>query len=71
MKLLVIGATQGIGRNLVEQALDREHAVTAWLRNPRRLSINQRALTTHTVSVRSAYHLKLSGGCASSGFMDY
>ena len=31
MKLLVIGAKRGIGRNLVEQALDQEHEVAAIL----------------------------------------
>ena len=45
MKLLIIGATRGIGRNLVEQALDQEHAVTALVRNPRRLSISHEKLT--------------------------
>jgi putative NADH-flavin reductase len=44
MKLLVIGATRGIGRNLVEQALDQEHEVTALVRNPRRLSISHEKL---------------------------
>lgn len=29
-----------------------------------KVSVDKRALTTHTVSVRSAYHLKLTGGRA-------
>ncbi len=45
MKLLVIGATRGIGRNLVEQALDREHEVAALVRNPQRLNIGHKMLT--------------------------
>ncbi len=45
MKLLVIGATRGIGRNLVEQTLDREHEVAALVRNPQRLNIGHKMLT--------------------------
>ena len=45
MKILVIGATRGIGRNLVEQALDQDHEVAALVRNPRRLNISHKMLT--------------------------
>lgn len=45
MKLLVIGATRGIGRNLIEQAIDRKYAVTALVRNPGRLNIRHERLT--------------------------
>ena len=34
MNLLIIGATGGTGRSLVEQALAQGHAVTAFVRNP-------------------------------------
>lgn len=37
MKLLVIGATRGIGRCLVEQALDEGHSVRALVRDPGRM----------------------------------
>ena len=37
MRLLIVGATGGTGRALVEQALERGHAVTALVRNPSRL----------------------------------
>jgi putative NADH-flavin reductase len=37
MKLVVIGATRGIGRCLVELALEEGHDVTALVRNPDRL----------------------------------
>jgi len=37
MKLVVIGATRGIGRCLVELALEKRHEVTALVRNPDRL----------------------------------
>jgi uncharacterized protein YbjT (DUF2867 family) len=37
MKLLVIGATRGIGRNLFEQALDEGHSVRVLVRDAERL----------------------------------
>lgn len=40
MKLLVIGATRGIGRRLVEMALDEGHKVTALVRDPGRLPLS-------------------------------
>lgn len=39
MKLLVIGGSNGIGRKVVEQALDQDHTVTVFSRNPTRLGI--------------------------------
>lgn len=44
MKLLIVGATRGIGRQLVEQALASGHAVTALAREPRRLSLQHERL---------------------------
>lgn len=38
MKILIIGATRGIGLRLVEQALAQEHRVTALVRDPKRLT---------------------------------
>jgi putative NADH-flavin reductase len=38
MKLLVIGATRGIGIRLVELALEENHRVTALVRNPEKLT---------------------------------
>jgi len=34
MKLLVLGATGGIGREILRQGLDRGHAITAFVRSP-------------------------------------
>lgn len=38
MQLLVLGATGGIGVEIVRQAIDRGHSVTAMVRTPQRLS---------------------------------
>jgi putative NADH-flavin reductase len=40
LKLKIIGATRGIGRNLFEQALDKGHAVTALVRDPQGLALS-------------------------------
>ncbi len=45
MKLLVIGATRGIGRNLLEQALEKGHEVMALLRSSSRLNFHHQRLT--------------------------
>ena len=37
MRVLVIGATGGTGREIVRQGLDRGHEITAFVRKPRRL----------------------------------
>ena len=39
LRVLIIGATGGTGRQLVQQALDLGHQVTALVRNPARLKI--------------------------------
>jgi putative NADH-flavin reductase len=39
MKLLIFGATGSIGDQLVKQALDRGHTVTAFIRDPSKLDI--------------------------------
>ncbi len=38
-RLLIVGATGGTGRQLIAQALERGHAVTALVRNPSRLQL--------------------------------
>lgn len=45
MKLLIIGATGGTGRELVEQALAQGHDVTAFVRNPSKIEIKNERLT--------------------------
>src|SRR2546428_11658129 len=45
MLLLIIGATGGTGRELVKQALERGHQVTAFVRTPARLRLAYERLT--------------------------
>ena len=45
MKLIVFGSTGGIGRNIVQQALDEGHEVTAIARTPSKLGIEHSNLT--------------------------
>jgi putative NADH-flavin reductase len=44
MNILIVGATRGIGRQLLEQALSSGHAVTAMVRNLRRLATQHERL---------------------------
>lgn len=44
MKLLIFGASGGTGLELVQQALDQGHTVTAFVRNPRKLPIQHNRL---------------------------
>jgi putative NADH-flavin reductase len=45
MKLIIFGSTGSIGRQLVVQALEQEHTVTAFARNPAKLEIKHANLT--------------------------
>jgi putative NADH-flavin reductase len=45
MRLLVVGATGGTGRELVDQAVERGHRVTALVRNPRQLGAPREGVT--------------------------
>lgn len=51
MQLLVVGATGGTGKQLVEQALVRGHYVMAFVRDPAKLSIQHPNLTLLTGDV--------------------
>lgn len=48
MKILVFGATGPTGRQVVTQALSRGHSVTAFVRNPQALSIDDKRLRVVT-----------------------
>jgi putative NADH-flavin reductase len=45
MRLFILGATGGIGRELVDQALERRHRVTAFVRSPQKLGSPREGLT--------------------------
>ena len=45
MNLTVFGATGGVGRQVVTHALDASHHVTAYVRNPSKLTVAHRNLT--------------------------
>lgn len=44
MKILIIGATGGTGKAIVKHALDQGHAVTAFVRNPAKMTITHEEL---------------------------
>ena len=44
MNILIVGATRGIGRQLLEQALTSGHTLTALVRNPQKLSLQHERL---------------------------
>jgi uncharacterized protein YbjT (DUF2867 family) len=43
MNLTVFGATGGVGREVVTQALDAGHHLTAYVRNPAKLTVTHAA----------------------------
>ena len=46
LHLFILGATGGIGREIVDQALERNHRVTAFVRSPQKLGPPRNGLTT-------------------------
>jgi putative NADH-flavin reductase len=54
MRLFVLGATGGIGRQLVDQSLQRRHHVTAFVRSPQNLGTPRNGLTVIQGDVRDA-----------------
>lgn len=53
MRLFILGATGGIGRQLVDQALERHHQVTAFVRSPEKLGARRDGLTVIQGDVRN------------------
>jgi putative NADH-flavin reductase len=54
MRVLVVGSTGGTGRQLVAQALERGHDVTALARNPQKISIVHDRLRVHRGDILKA-----------------
>jgi putative NADH-flavin reductase len=54
MRLFILGATGGIGRQLLDQALERHHRVTAFVRSPQKLGARRDRLTVIQGNVRDA-----------------
>ena len=53
MHLFVLGATGGIGQEVVNQALERHHRVTAFVRSPQKLNAARDGLTVIQGDVRN------------------
>jgi putative NADH-flavin reductase len=60
MNILIVGATRGIGRQLLEQALMSGHAVTAMARNPQRLATQQERLRVIKGDIRDSDSVALA-----------
>jgi putative NADH-flavin reductase len=58
MRLFILGATGGIGRALTNQAIDRGHAVTAFVRSPEKLGAPRDGVTVRKGDPRSADELR-------------
>jgi putative NADH-flavin reductase len=66
MRLTVFGATGGVGREVVGQALNAGHHVTAYARNPAKLTVNHPnlAVLTGELTDRDAIQRAVSGADA-------
>ena len=60
MKILIVGATRGIGRQVLEQALAAGHAVTALVRDPGRLDAQHERLKVVKVDILNAASVALA-----------
>jgi putative NADH-flavin reductase len=62
MKLIIFGATGGTGRLLVEQAIAQGHQVTAFVRNPSKITLKYPGLKVSTGDVMDASAVNLAVG---------
>jgi putative NADH-flavin reductase len=60
MRLFILGATGGTGRQLIGQALARGHQVTAFVRSPEKLGARQQGLSVQQGDPRDAAALNLA-----------
>src|SRR5450755_755171 len=58
LRLFVLGATGGVGRSLFDQAIDRGHQITAFVRSPEKLGEPRHGLTVRGGDPRSAAELE-------------
>ncbi len=58
MKLLLLGATGGIGRALIDQAIERGHTVTAFVRSPEKLGAARERLIPYKGDPHSVEELR-------------
>jgi putative NADH-flavin reductase len=58
MRLFILGATGGIGRALIRQAIERGHTATAFVRSPEKLGAPPRGLTVRKGDPRSLGELR-------------
>ena len=61
MKLLVLGATGGTGFEIVRQAIERGHSVTAFVRSPERLKSFGDRITVRRGNLLNAAELESAG----------
>src|SRR2546429_5285659 len=58
MRLFILGATGGTGRALIDQALERGHRVTAFVRSPQKLGSPREGVTVLQGDPRSVDELR-------------
>ncbi len=58
MKLIIFGASRGIGRSLTELAIAQNHQVTAFVRNASSLNLNNSLLNVVSGDVTNATHVE-------------
>src|SRR3979490_401178 len=60
MRILIFGATGGTGRPLVQQALKRDYQVTAFARNPAKLSLRHPLLRVVRGDIQHAETIRVA-----------
>ena len=60
MKLFIVGGTGKTGRKLIEQGLEQGHSITAMVRNPNKVKINDPNLKIIKGNVLARYSFETS-----------
>jgi putative NADH-flavin reductase len=58
MKILIVGASRGVGLSLLEQAIQQDHIVTALVRNPEQISLSNERLKVIKGDIRDQNSLE-------------